>query len=91
MHPSQATVASPVGPDPLLHSATWYDAAARGSANGRITFSTILGQRVASATNSQTTIGMYVLHSAIVMVDGVKAADTKVLLTSVIKANLAAP
>jgi hypothetical protein len=64
-----------------------FEAAAKSGGNGRTTFSTILGRRVAFQENSQTTVGMYILHSAFVMVGGVKAADTKTLLTSVIKAN----
>ena len=64
-----------------------FEAAAKSGANGRATFSTILGQRVAFFTNSQTTIGMYLLHSKIVMVGGVSGDDTEALLTSVIKAN----
>lgn len=64
-----------------------FEAAATSGANGRATFSTILGERVAFVTNSQTTIGMYLLHSNIVMVGGVSGDDTKALLTSVIKAN----
>lgn len=64
-----------------------FEAAAQSSANGRTTFSTILGERVAFVTNSQTTVGMYLLHGRMVMVGGVSGDDTKALLTSVIKAN----
>jgi hypothetical protein len=64
-----------------------FEAAAKSGANGRATFSTILRQRVAFVTNSQTTIGMYLLHGNMVMVGGKDGDDTKALLTSVIKAN----
>lgn len=64
-----------------------FEAAAQNGANGRATFSTILGERVAFVTNSQTTVGMYLLHGRMVMVGGVSGDDTKALLTSVIKAN----
>jgi hypothetical protein len=67
-----------------------FEASAKGgatSSGGRLSYTTILGKRVALITTSQTTVGMYVLHGFIVMVAGVKAGDTKTLLTSVIKAN----
>lgn len=64
-----------------------FEAAAKSGANGRATFSTILRHRVAFFTNSQTTIGMYLLHGYIVMVGGKSGADTEALLTAVIKAN----
>jgi pyruvate/2-oxoglutarate dehydrogenase complex dihydrolipoamide acyltransferase (E2) component len=67
-----------------------FEASAKGgatSSGGRLSYTTILGKRVAMITTSQTTVGMYVLHGFILMVAGVKASDTKTLLTSVIKAN----
>jgi hypothetical protein len=64
-----------------------FEASVRSAGNGEPTFSTILGERVAFMESPPTTVGMYVLDDAIVMVGGVDAAATKTLLTSVIKAN----
>lgn len=67
-----------------------FDGAARGAANssgGKLTFTTILGNRVALITTSKITFGLYALGQSIVMVGATKAAETKKLLTSVIKAN----
>jgi hypothetical protein len=67
-----------------------FEAAARGGANnsgGKLSYTTILGRRVAVIISGKVTVDLYALHDSIVMVFGVKAADTKPLLTSVIKAN----
>lgn len=67
-----------------------FDAGAQGAARnvaGKLIFTTILGTRVAIVTAKTATLGMYALDDYIVMVAGAKAADTKPLLTSVIKAN----
>jgi hypothetical protein len=67
-----------------------FEAGADGAArniNGKLAYTTILGARVAMITATAATVGMYRLHNNIVMVVGTKAADTKPLLTSVIKAN----
>jgi hypothetical protein len=64
-----------------------FEAAAKNSGSRRVTFSTILGERVAFAETAQTTVGMYVLKGRIVMVGGVEADESKALLTSVIQAN----
>ena len=64
-----------------------FEAAAKNSGSRQVTFSTILGERVAFAETAQTTVGMYVLKGRIVMVGGVDADESKALLTSVIQAN----
>jgi hypothetical protein len=67
-----------------------FDAAAQNAANnqgGKVSFATILGNRVAFITTKTTTFGLYVLRDTIVMVGGAKAADAKPLLTSLIQAN----
>lgn len=67
-----------------------FDGAAKGAANntgGKLSFATILGNRVAFVTTTKFTFGLYTLGDAIVMVGATKSADTKALLTSVIKAN----
>lgn len=64
-----------------------FEAAARNSGSRRVTFSTILGERVAFAETAQTTVGMYVLKGRIVMVGGVDPDESKALLTAVIRAN----
>ena len=63
---------------------------ARGAAansGGKLTYSTILGHRVAFIEAKTGAFGMYLTHDAIVMVGADKAATMKTLLTSVIKAN----
>jgi hypothetical protein len=67
-----------------------FEGAARGGAsnvNGKVSYATVLGTRVAYITSTQATAGMFVLHGAIVMVAGTTSATTKTLLASVIKAN----
>jgi hypothetical protein len=67
-----------------------FDGGARGAASntgGKLSYTTILDTRVAMVTAKLGTFGMYALHDTIVMVVGLKLADTKVLLASVIKAN----
>lgn len=67
-----------------------FDAAARGAARttaGKLSFTTILGNRVAFIVTPQASFGLYVLGDTVVMVGAEKLAETKVLLTSVIKAN----
>jgi hypothetical protein len=67
-----------------------FEGGAQGAANntgGKLSYTTILGHRVALVTAKAGTFGMYALHDTIVMVLATKPADTKPLLTSVIKAN----
>jgi hypothetical protein len=67
-----------------------FEAGARGAANninGKLAYTTILGTRVAMVTATAATVGLFRLHNDIVMVVGTKAADTKPLLTQIIKAN----
>jgi hypothetical protein len=67
-----------------------FDAAANAAATnsgGKVTFTTILGKRVAFVTTKDSTFGMYGLGDAIVMVGGPTGTDARTLLTSVITAN----
>jgi hypothetical protein len=67
-----------------------FEASAKGgarNAGGRLSYSTVLGHRVAIITTSTTSVWMYLVRGTIVMVGGVKASDTKPLITSIIKAN----
>jgi hypothetical protein len=67
-----------------------FNAAAQGAANssgGKLAFTTINGTRVGIVTAKAGTFGLYPLGDHIVLIAGTKAADTKPLLTSVIKAN----
>ena len=69
---------------------TMFDRAAQGAANttqGKLTFTTILGNRVAFIATKTASFGLYVLHETIVMVGAETMAETKTLLTSVLKAN----
>ena len=71
-------------------SRTMFDRAAQGAANatqGNLTFTTILGNRVAFIATKSASFGLYVLHETIVMVGAETMAETKTLLTSVLKAN----
>ena len=71
-------------------SRTMFDRAAQGAANatqGNLTFTTILGNRVAFIATKTASFGLYVLHETIVMVGASTMAVTKTLLTSVLKAN----
>ena len=71
-------------------SRTMFDRAAQGAANatqGNLTFTTILGNRVAFIATKTASFGLYVLHETIVMVGAETMAETKTLLTSVLKAN----
>ena len=67
-----------------------FDAAANATATnsgGKVTFTTILGKRVAFVTTKDSTFGMYGLGDAILMVGGPTGTDARALLTSVITAN----
>jgi hypothetical protein len=65
-----------------------FDAAARTSGNGRVTFSMINGERVAWVETAQATVGMYVLNGRIVMVAGAKDDDMLLeTLIHIISAN----
>jgi len=67
-----------------------FEGGAKGAANnisGKLAYTTVLGERVAMVTAKAGTVALYRLDDLIVMVIGTKAADTKPLLTSVIKAN----
>jgi hypothetical protein len=71
-------------------SAQVFEAGAQGAARnvgGTVTYSTISGVKVAMIKAPAGTFGMVMLHKNILMVIGTKAADTKPLLTEVIKAN----
>ena len=61
---------------------------AANNAKGKLTYTTIGGQRVAIIAAPLATYAMFRLHGNIVMVAGIKATDTKPLVTSVIKANI---
>jgi hypothetical protein len=68
-----------------------FEGGAKGAANqtgGKLSYTTILGTRVALVAAPTGTASLYRLHDDIVMVIGIKAADTKTLLTAVIKANM---
>ena len=67
-----------------------FEGGAKGAANqtgGKLSYTTVLGTRVALVTAPSATAALYRLHDDIVMVIGLKAADTKTLLAAVIKAN----
>ena len=67
-----------------------FDGITKGLANqmgGKVSNTTILGTRVAMVTGKVGTFGMYAFHDTVVIVLGIKPADTKPILTSVIKAN----
>jgi hypothetical protein len=67
-----------------------FEASAEGgarNAGGKLSYSTVLGHRVAIITTPSTSVWLYLLHGTIVMVGGVNGSDTKPLMTSVIKAN----
>jgi hypothetical protein len=67
-----------------------FEAGATGLAKrsgGKLTYATILGWRAAFVTSKAATFGLTLLHRNIVVVAGTRAADTRPLLTSVIKAN----
>ena len=67
-----------------------FEGGAKGAANqtgGKLSYTTVLGTRVALVSAPSVTAALYRLHDDIVMVIGVKAADTKTLLEAVIKAN----
>jgi hypothetical protein len=68
----------------------FFEPAAEGAARnvgGTITYTTISGVKVALIKATVGTFGMVMLHREILMVLGKKPADTKPLLTEVIKAN----
>jgi hypothetical protein len=67
-----------------------FNAGAEGAARnvgGTATYTTISGLRVAMIKAPSGQIGMVLLHDNILMVIGTKPADTKPLLTQIIKAN----
>ena len=67
-----------------------FEGGAKGAANqtgGKLSYTTVLGTRVALVAAPSVTAALYRLHDDIVMVIGLKAADTKTLLAAVIKAN----
>jgi hypothetical protein len=71
-------------------TAEFFEPAAQGAARnvgGTITYTTISGVKVALIKATAGTFGMVMLHREILMVIGKKPADTKPLLTAVIKAN----
>lgn len=71
-------------------TAAFFEPAVQGAARnvgGTVTYSTISGIRVGLIKATAGTIGMVMLHQNILMVIGKKPADTKPLLTEVIKAN----
>jgi hypothetical protein len=61
--------------------------AASNSGGGKVTFSTILGNRVAFVTATGASYGLYARGDSILMVGGPTGTDAKTLLTSVINAN----
>jgi hypothetical protein len=71
-------------------TAEFFEPAVQGAARnvgGTITYTTISGVKVALIKATAGTFGMVMLHREILMVIGKKPADTKPLLTAVIKAN----
>jgi len=67
-----------------------FEAAAHGaadSAKGELSFSTILGQRVAFVTTADATFGLFSHGDTVVMVGGPTGTDAESLLTAIIKAN----
>jgi len=67
-----------------------FEAAAHGaadSAKGALSFSTILGRRVAFVTTADATFGLFSHGDTVVMVGGPTGTDAKSLLTAIIKAN----
>jgi hypothetical protein len=67
-----------------------FEGGAKGAASnvaGKLTYTKILGQRVAMVTADQGTFAMFVLDDNIVMVIGATPEDTKPILNSVLKAN----
>ena len=76
--------------DGVAMSKEVFEGGARGAAanvDGTLEYTTIAGTRVAMVRAKAGTIGLFRWHDDIVMVVGKDAADTKPLLTSVIKAN----
>jgi hypothetical protein len=68
----------------------FFDLAAKqaaGDSGGKVTFSTILSNRVAFVTATGASYGLYARGDSILMVGGPTGTDAKALLTSVIKAN----
>jgi hypothetical protein len=66
------------------------EGAARGSmatSGGKLSWNRILGYKVGVITSSSATAAMYARGARIILVVGIKAKDTKPLMTSVIKAN----
>jgi hypothetical protein len=67
-----------------------FEGGARGAAantNGKLTFGTVLGHRVAYVVAKGATFALYLHHDVMVMVGSETLSLTKTLLTSVIKAN----
>jgi hypothetical protein len=76
--------------DGVAMSKEVFEGGARGAAanvDGTLEYTTIAGTRVAIVRAKAGTIGLFRWNDDIVMVVGEDAADTKPLLTSVIKAN----
>jgi hypothetical protein len=68
----------------------FFDLAANQAASnsgGKVTFSTILGNRVAFVTSTGASYGLYARGDSILMVGGPTGTDARTLLTSVIEAN----
>jgi hypothetical protein len=76
--------------DGITMSKAVFEGGARGAAanvDGTLEYTTIAGARVALVRAKAGTIGLFRWNDDIVMVIGKEAADTKPLLTAVIKAN----
>jgi hypothetical protein len=71
-------------------STALFESSAQGgarNAGGTLSYTKILGTRVAVITTKQATVEMYALGDVMVMVGGDKPADSRTLMTSIIKAN----
>ena len=88
--------AATVGVALVLHftgvpmSSALFEASAQGgarNAGGTLSYTEILGERVAIITTKQATAQMYALGDLMIMVGGNTPADSKALVTSIIKAN----
>jgi hypothetical protein len=76
--------------DGIPLNAAVFEGGARGAAanvGGTLTYSKILGHRVALISAKAGGFGMYILDDVIVMVGATSPSVTKTLLTSVIRAN----
>jgi hypothetical protein len=71
-------------------SSALFEASAKGgarNAGGTLSYTKVLGQRVAIITTKQATAEMYALGDQMIMVGGNKPADSRTYITSIIKAN----